>query len=65
MARYRIIRRGSFVEAGIPIFEVEERCWFYWEPRGIFESLAAAEMRVANLIAANPIKREVIKEYKQ
>lgn len=65
MTRYRIIRRGSLVEAGIPIFEVEERCWFCWEPRGIFESLAAAEMRVANLIAASPIKREVIKEYNQ
>jgi hypothetical protein len=63
MARYRIVRRCSFVEAGVPIFEVEERSWLWWEPKGIFESLAAAEMRVANLIAASPIRREVVKEY--
>lgn len=63
MARYRIVRRCSFVNAGVPIFEVEARNGFWWEPRGIFESLAAAEMRVADLIAASPIKREVVKEY--
>jgi hypothetical protein len=63
MVRYRIVRQGSFVEAGVPIFAVEERSWFWWEPRGIFESLSAAEIRVADLIAASPIKREVVKEY--
>ena len=63
MARYRIVRRCSFVVAGVPIFEVEERSWFWWEPKGIFESLADAEMRVANLMTAAPIKHEVVKEY--
>ena len=63
MARYRIVRRGSFIQAGVPIFEVEEKCWFWWEPRGIFDSLAAAELRVSELLAAEPIKREVVKEY--
>ena len=48
---------------GVPIFEVEEKCWFWWEPRGIFDSLAAAELRVSELLAAEPIKREVVKEY--
>ena len=63
MARFRIVKRGSFVQAGIPIFEVEERSWFWWEPRGIFESLHAAEMRVVSLKAAAPINRQVVKEY--
>lgn len=63
MARYRIVRRSSFAVAGVPIFQVEERYWFWWEPRGFFESLADAELRVADLIAASSIKREVVKEY--
>jgi hypothetical protein len=63
VARYRIARRGSFVQAGVPIFEVEEKCLFWWEPRGIFDSLAAAELRVSDLMSAEPIKREVVKEY--
>ena len=63
MVRYRIVRRCSFVEAGIPIFEVEERSWLWWEPRGVFESFTEAEMRVANLMAAAPISRQVIKKY--
>jgi hypothetical protein len=63
MVRYRIVPRCSFIKAGVPIFEVEERSWFWWEPRGIFESLSAAELRVVDLISASPIKREVVKEY--
>jgi hypothetical protein len=63
MVRYRIVRRCSFIEAGVPIFAVEERSWFWWEPKGVFESLSAAELRVVDLIAASPIKREVVKEY--
>jgi hypothetical protein len=63
MARYRIVKRCSFLEEGVPVFEVEERSWFWWEPRGVFESFAEAEMRVANLIDAIPIRRQVIKEY--
>ena len=63
MARYRIVRRGSYVQAGVPYFDVEEKYWFWWEPRGIYDSLAAAELRVSELLAAEPIKREVVKEY--
>ena len=63
MVRYRIVRRCSFIEAGVPIFAVEERSWFWWEPKGVFESLSAAELRVVDVIAASPIKREVVKEY--
>ena len=63
MARYRIVRRGSYVQAGVPIFDVEEKCWFWWEPRGTFASLAEAQLRVSELVAAVPIKREVVKEY--
>jgi len=63
MARYRIIRRGSFVQPGVPMFDVQERCWLWWEPMGTFTSLAAAELRVIELIAAIPVKRKVIKEY--
>lgn len=63
MARFRIVRRSSFVQAGVPIFEVEEKCWFWWEPRGIFDSLADAELRVSDLMAFDPIKTEVVKEY--
>lgn len=63
MARYRIVRRCSFVRAGIPIFEVEERCWWWWEPRGICTSLAEAELRIVELKTAKPIKRQVVKEY--
>lgn len=63
MARYRIVRRGSFMQEGVPLFDVEERSWLGWEPRGTFDSLAGAELRVIDLIAARPIKREVVKEY--
>lgn len=63
MARYRIIRRGSCVQAGMQIFVVEEKCWFWWEPRGIFKSFADAELRVSDLMAFDPIKTEVVKEY--
>jgi hypothetical protein len=63
MARYRIVKRGSFVQAGVPVFEVEERSWLWWEPRGTFDSLAGAELRVADLKLAAPIKTAVVKKY--
>jgi hypothetical protein len=65
MIRYRIVRRGSFLNSGVPIFDVEERCWWWWEPRGICESLAEAELRVTELKMTKPIKRQVVKEYSQ
>ena len=63
MTRYRIIRRGSFLNPGVPMFDVEERCWWWWEPRGICVSLAEAELRITELKIAKPIKRQVIKGY--
>ena len=63
MIRYRIVRRGSFLNLGVPIFDVEERCWWWWKPRGICESLAEAELRVIELKMTKPIKRQVVKEY--
>ena len=63
MARYRIVKRPAYTRIGTPVFEVEERSWFWWEPRGVFQSLAAAQGRVADLIAASSIKREVVREY--
>jgi hypothetical protein len=62
MARYRIVRRGSFLNPGVPMFDVEERCWWWWEPRGICVSLAEAELRIVELKAAKPITWQVIKE---
>ena len=63
MARYRIVRRSSFVQEGVPVFDVEERCWFWWEPRGTYDTFAGAELRVTNLKMAAPIKTVVVKQY--
>ena len=63
MTRYRIVKRSSFSQAGVPMFDVEERCWFWWEPRGTYDSLAGAELRVADLKMAAPIKTTVVKQY--
>ena len=63
MARFRIVKRGSFMQAGVPMFDVEERSWFWWEPRGTYNSLAGAELRVADLKLAAPIKTTVVKQY--
>jgi hypothetical protein len=63
MARFRIVRRSSFVQAGVPIYDVEERCWLWWEFRGTFTTVDEAERRVHSLIEATPISRMVIKEY--
>jgi hypothetical protein len=63
MARYRIVKRSSFVRAGVPMFDVEERCWFWWEPRGTYDSFAGAENRVLDLKMTAPIKTVVVKQY--
>lgn len=63
MARYRIVRRSSFAQAGRAMFDVEKRCWFWWEPRGTYDSFAEAELRIVNLKVATPIKTTVVKEY--
>jgi hypothetical protein len=63
MARFRIVRRPSCVQAGVPIYDVEERCWLWWEFRGTFTTVDEAERRAHSLIGATPISRMVIKEY--
>ena len=63
MARYRIVKRSSFIQAGVPMFDVEERCWFWWEPRGTYDTFAGAELRVTDLKMAEPIKTAVVKQY--
>lgn len=63
MARFRIVRRGSLLRELGPVFDVEERCLFWWEPRGTFATFAKAELRVIDLKMAAPIKTEVVKEY--
>jgi hypothetical protein len=51
------------VQAGVPIYDVEERCWLWWEFRGTFTTVDEAERRAYSLIEATPISRMVIKEY--
>lgn len=63
MARFRIIERNSFMYSGVPWYDVEGRCWFWWEPRGTYDNLAEAELRVAELQTVIPVKRKVVKEY--
>ena len=49
--------------SGVPWYDVQERCWFWWEPRGTYDNLAEAELRVAELQTVVPVKRKVVKEY--
>lgn len=63
MARYRIVWRSSFIPGSVALFDVEERCWFWWEPRGTYDTFAEAELRVTDLKMAAPIKTKVVKQY--
>lgn len=63
MARFRIIERNSSMYAGVHWYDVEERCWFWWEPRGTYGNLDGAELRVAEIQTVFPVKRKVVKEY--
>jgi hypothetical protein len=63
MARFRIIERNSFIHSGVPWYDVKERYWFWWEWRGTYDTLAGAELRVAELQTVVPVKRKVVKEY--
>ena len=63
MARYRIKQKPSACTAGQRIFEAEERCFFWWEPRGIFLSLEAAEQRIQELQTIKPLETKILKEY--
>ncbi len=63
--RYRIIQRPSYSEPSSPIFLVEKKIWFWWEPAGLFLTLHAAELQVLKLQSAdaNPIKTEIVKVF--
>ena len=63
MARFRIVERNSFIYSGVPWYDVEERCLWWWEPRGTYDSFAEAELRVTELQTVVPVKRKVVKEY--
>jgi len=63
MARFRIVQSNSCFRPGIVVFGVEERFWFWWDPRGLFYTIAEAERFVAELKAVPRIERKVIKEY--
>lgn len=66
MSRYRIIQRPSYVTPGQAIFEVEERCFLWWEYRGLHSSLIEAEEHVLRLKNAeqNPIPHKVVKRFR-
>ena len=64
MARYRIVQRPAYTRIGTPVFDVEERCWFHWEARGVaYFSMEEAEARVKELQEEKRVERKVVKEY--
>lgn len=63
MARYRIVQRPSLFTRGQRIFETQERCLFWWEFRGLFLTLEAAEQRIQELQTIKPVETKVLKEY--
>lgn len=64
MARFRIKQVPSYCTPGRALFEVEERCLFWWEHRGVRLSLQEAEEHVEALRAMMvPVKIMVVKEY--
>ena len=63
MARFRIKQAPSYCTPGRALFDVEERCGFWWEHRGMHLSLQEAEEHVEALKAMVPVKTMVVKEY--
>lgn len=63
MARFRIVQKPSYCSPGRALFDVEERCLFWWEYRGFHLSLQEAEDHVEALKKEVPVERMVIKEY--
>jgi hypothetical protein len=63
MARFRIKRRPSYCTPGRAVFDVEERCLFWWEYRGMYLSLEGAEQEVEELKTMQPVKTKIMKEY--
>ena len=48
---------------GRPLFDVEERCLFWWEYRGMYLSLKEAEEHIAELRSVKPVDTKIVKEY--
>lgn len=63
MARYRIKQRPSHGAPGVAIFEVEKRCLWWWEYRGLYLSLEEAEERIEALQTVKEVETKIIKEY--
>jgi hypothetical protein len=63
MARFRIKRRPSYCTPGRAVFDVEERCLFWWEYRGMYLSLEGAEQEVEELKTMQSVKTKIMKEY--
>lgn len=65
MAKHRIVQRPSFLNPSSAVYDVEEKVWFSWEPRGTFDKLEEAKKRVFELKKQEPytIKRKVIRVY--
>jgi hypothetical protein len=64
LARYRIRQRPSFIRPWEPVFDVEERVWWWWENRGTsFLTLGAALERLEECVNAPPsAERKVVYE---
>lgn len=65
MSKHRIVQRPSYIDPVTALYEVEERGWLWWKPRGTFDSLESAKERVVELKnqAGRKVKRQVIGVY--
>lgn len=63
--RYRIIQRPSYYDPSSPIFDVQRRVLFGWEPAGTCANLDDAEQRVLYLKSAdkNTVTTKTVKEF--
>jgi hypothetical protein len=63
--RYRIIQRPSYYDPSSPIFDVQRRVLFWWEPAGTCANLDDAEQRVLHLKSAakNTVTIKTVKEF--
>ena len=64
LARFRIRQRPSYICPGQPVFDVEERVWWWWENRGLcFLSFEGALKHLENLDnAPKDIEHKVVYE---
>ena len=64
LVRYRIKQRPSLIRPWEPVFDVEERVWWWWESRGFaFLTLDAALDHLQEISEAPPpVERKIIYE---